>query len=78
LLQIHSCFFSHSKYVAYRRQQPLSRCITCQDVCVQESHAVKRLLPWASTGGRGQNGYLPPPGNWDFQAKISGKRKSGI
>jgi len=22
-----------------------SRCITCQDVCVQQSHAVKRLLP---------------------------------
>ena len=23
----------------------LSRCITCQDVCVQQSHATKRLLP---------------------------------
>jgi len=23
----------------------LSRCITCQDVCVQQSHAMKRLLP---------------------------------
>ena len=23
----------------------LSRCITCQDVCVQQPHATKRLLP---------------------------------
>jgi len=23
----------------------LSRCITCQDVCVQQSHATKRLPP---------------------------------
>jgi len=23
----------------------LSRCITCQDVCVQQSHATKRRLP---------------------------------
>jgi len=34
---------------ACRYQQSLSRCITCQDVCVQESHATKRLyrnLKW--------------------------------
>jgi len=24
---------------------PLSRCITCQGVCVQQSHATKRRLP---------------------------------
>ena len=24
----------------------LSRCITCHDVCVQQSHATKRLLPY--------------------------------
>jgi len=29
---------------AERYQQSLSRCITCQDVCVQQSHASKRLL----------------------------------
>jgi len=29
---------------ACRYQQPLSRYITCQDVCVQESHATKRLI----------------------------------
>jgi len=47
LLQIHPCLFSHSMklYVAYSFQQSLSRCITCQDVCVQQSHAAKRLLP---------------------------------
>jgi len=28
----------------YRYQQSLSRCITCQDVCVQKSHAAKRLI----------------------------------
>jgi len=32
-------------YVAYRYQQSLSRCITCQDDCVQQSRATKRLLP---------------------------------
>ena len=30
-------------YVRYRYQQPLSRCITCQDICVQQLHAAKRL-----------------------------------
>jgi len=29
---------------AYRYQQSLSRCITCQDVCIQQSHAAKRLI----------------------------------
>jgi len=29
---------------AYRYQQPLSRYITCQGVCVQQSHAAKRLI----------------------------------
>jgi len=29
---------------AYRYQQSQSRCSTCQDVCVQQSHAAKRLL----------------------------------
>jgi len=28
----------------FRYQQSLSRYITCQDVCVQESHATKRLI----------------------------------
>jgi len=28
----------------YRYQQALSCCITCQDVCVQQSHATKSLL----------------------------------
>jgi len=28
-------------YVAYRCQQSLSRCITCQDDCIQQSHAAK-------------------------------------
>jgi len=31
-------------YVAYHYQHVASRCITCQDVCVQQSHATKRLL----------------------------------
>jgi len=29
---------------AYRYQQSLSCCIACQDVCVQKSHAAKRLI----------------------------------
>ena len=29
---------------AYRYQQSLSHWITCQDVCVQQSHAAKRLI----------------------------------
>jgi len=29
---------------AYRYQQPLPRSITCQDACVQHSHAAKRLI----------------------------------
>jgi len=29
---------------AYRYQQSQSRCITCQDVCVQQSHEEKRLI----------------------------------
>jgi len=29
---------------ACRYQQSLSRCITCQGICVQESHATKRLI----------------------------------
>jgi len=36
LLRIYSGFFSHSikLYMAYPYHQSLSRCITCQDVCV--------------------------------------------
>jgi len=46
LLQVHSCFFSHS---IKQRGIPLSAVtvsmhFTCQDVCVQRSHAEKRLL----------------------------------
>jgi len=29
--------------MAYHYQHVASRCITCQDVCVQQSHATKRL-----------------------------------
>jgi len=29
---------------AIRHRQSLSRYITCQDVCVQEPHATKRLI----------------------------------
>jgi len=44
LLQACLCFLSHSiNYVAYRYQQSVSRCITCQVVYVQQSHAAKRL-----------------------------------
>jgi len=32
-------------YVPYRYEQSLSRCITCQDVCVQQLHAAKRIPP---------------------------------
>jgi len=28
---------------AFRYQQSFSRCITCQDVCLRQSHVVKRL-----------------------------------
>jgi len=47
LLLIHSSFSSHSMklYVVYPYQQSLSRCITCQDLCVQHPHAAKRLQP---------------------------------
>jgi len=27
----------------------LSRCITCQGVCIQQLHAAKRLPPWHRT-----------------------------
>jgi len=33
----HASFHKVWMYVAYRHQQSLSRCITCQDVCVQQS-----------------------------------------
>jgi len=49
LLQIHLCFFSHSIKL---RVLPLSALTVSlhylpmwQDVCVQQSHAAKRLLP---------------------------------
>jgi len=52
LLQIHSCFFSQSRK---QRVLPLSALTvslhylpTWQDVCVQQSHAAKRLLPQRS------------------------------
>jgi len=32
-------------YVPLRYQQTPSRCITCQDICVQQSYEEKRLLP---------------------------------
>jgi len=38
-------------FIKYKRTWPtaismsLSLCITCQDVCVQQSHATKRLPP---------------------------------
>jgi len=45
LVPIHSCFISHSiKLRGVHYQQSLSRCITCQDVYVQQSQAAKRLL----------------------------------
>jgi len=31
-------------FTAYRYQQSLPRCIACQDICVQQSHAAKRLI----------------------------------
>jgi len=41
LLQIYSCFFSQYKTIrgSSLSAMSLSRCITCQDVCVQPSHA---------------------------------------
>jgi len=46
LLRIHPCFISRSITLhAFRSQQTPSRCITCQDVCGQQAHAAKRLLP---------------------------------
>jgi len=33
-------------YVTYRCQQSLSHYITCQDTCVQQLHAAKRILPY--------------------------------
>jgi len=40
-------FYAVQNYVPFRYQQSLSRCrcITCQDLCVQQWHAAKRLLP---------------------------------
>jgi len=34
-------------YVAYHYQQSLCHYITCQDTCVQLSHAAKRMQGWA-------------------------------
>jgi len=44
------CFSRRIKLRAFPLyQQSLSRCITCQDVCVQQSYAAKRLLPLGVT-----------------------------
>ena len=58
LLQTHSCFFSQSTNVrglplSDSISMSLSRCITCQDVCVQQSHATKRLLEQNKVNLRG-------------------------
>jgi len=36
----HASFHTVKKFVTYRYQQSLYRCITCHDVCILQSHAV--------------------------------------
>jgi len=45
LPHIHQFFFAHSITLRGLPLSAPSRCITCQDDCVQQSHAAKYLLP---------------------------------
>ena len=45
LSSIVASFHTIQNYLTYCYQQWLSRCITCQVACVQQSQAVKHLLP---------------------------------
>jgi len=43
-----NCALLAVMFLAYRYQQSLSRCFACPNVCVQQSHAAKRLN-WSAT-----------------------------
>jgi len=60
LVQIYPCFFSHSikLNVAYCYQPSLPRCITCQDIYVQQSNSGIPFIDFKQTQIAHQNKHI--------------------